>query len=245
MMRPGRQVAAFGLAVHLVIDNDVCKSTSLRIPAGSVGQPSLQSVLFDRPLSHVPLEELVHEEAFRSDLFYRLNVVSIFVPPLRENKEDIPVFVDHFLQTYAKSMNRPVPKVSKSAMDILLAYNWPGNVRELERLMERVVALGGTDAVELDDLPPSVRGETATMVSALDGKDTMRAWGSRYARLVLDRSGGNKRDACRVLGISYHTLNAYLRYPLHQEPDRPVRWVDSGRDDGSGSAQAEVEVAEV
>jgi transcriptional regulator with AAA-type ATPase domain len=118
-------------------------------------------------------------------------------------------------------------------------------VRELERLMERVVALGGTDAVELDDLPPSVRGETAKMVSALEGKDTMRAWGSRYARLVLDRSGGNKRDACRVLGISYHTLNAYLRYPLHREPDRPVRWVDSGSDDGSGGAQAEVEIAEI
>jgi transcriptional regulator with PAS, ATPase and Fis domain len=88
-------------------------------------------------------------------------------------------------------------------------------VRELERLIERAVALAGTEVIELDDLPPAVRGDYGTTVMpSLARRDTLRAWGSRYARLVLERAQGNKREACRVLDISYHTLQAYLRYPI-------------------------------
>jgi transcriptional regulator with PAS, ATPase and Fis domain len=189
-----------------------------------------------------PLGPLVSQRLFRSDLYFRLSGIDIKVPALRERRGDVLELARHFLERHRST--RPL-RLPPPVADALVAYDWPGNVRELERLMERVVALGGADAVELDDLPPSVRGETATMVSAIEGKHTMRAWGSRYARLVLDRNGGNKREACRVLGISYHTLNAYLRYPLHQHPDRPVKWIDPGSDDGSEGAQAEVEVAEV
>ena len=92
-------------------------------------------------------------------------------------------------------------------------YHWPGNVRELERVIERAVALAESDRIELDDLPPQVRGEYAEVLApSLARTDTMRAWGSRYARLVFERCGRNKRQACRLLDISYHTLQAYLRF---------------------------------
>jgi DNA-binding NtrC family response regulator len=87
-------------------------------------------------------------------------------------------------------------------------------VRELERLIERAVALAESDVIELDDLPLGVRGAYAeVLVPSLKRNDTLRAWGARYARLILDRCQGNKREACRVLDISYHTLVSYLRFP--------------------------------
>jgi DNA-binding NtrC family response regulator len=94
----------------------------------------------------------------------------------------------------------------------LLNYAWPGNVRELQRLVERAVAMATSDVIDLDDLPPTVRGDyDLALMPALKRRDTLRAWATRYARLVLDRCGGNKREAARVLGISYHTLIVYLR----------------------------------
>ena len=97
-----------------------------------------------------------------------------------------------------------------------MAYDWPGNVRELERLIERAVALVDADVIQLDDLPPAVRGDYGTALGpSLLRNDSLRAWASRYARLVLDRCASNKREACRVLDISYHTLQSYLRFPLH------------------------------
>ena len=96
-----------------------------------------------------------------------------------------------------------------------VAYDWPGNVRELERLIERAVALAESDVIELDDLPPTSGATTARRSARRSGATTRCARGrSRYARLVLDRCQGNKREACRVLGISYHTLQAYLKNPV-------------------------------
>jgi DNA-binding NtrC family response regulator len=97
-------------------------------------------------------------------------------------------------------------------------YDWPGNVRELERLIECAVTLAASEWVTIGDLPPALRGDCAEALrGALSRNDTMRAWGARYARLVLDRCQQNKRKACDVLDISYHTLMAYLQW----RPDRP------------------------
>jgi transcriptional regulator with PAS, ATPase and Fis domain len=107
---------------------------------------------------------------------------------------------------------RPL-QLSAAATDALVAYNWPGNVRELERVIERALALNGSDFIELDDLPPALfGGYLDVLMPSLRAKESMRAWGSRYARLVLERCGNNKRQACRELGISYHTLRSYLRF---------------------------------
>jgi DNA-binding NtrC family response regulator len=104
-------------------------------------------------------------------------------------------------------------------------------VRELERLMERAVALAEADRIELDDLPAAVRGEyEETLGPSLAGNETFRRWGSRYARLVFERCGRNKRRACRVLDISYHTLQAYLRYSdrrAREEAKQLPEWVRS------------------
>jgi DNA-binding NtrC family response regulator len=110
-------------------------------------------------------------------------------------------------------------RLSAGAVEALLTYDWPGNVRELERLVERAVALTESDVIELDDLPATVRGEFTTVVQpSLRRNDTMRVWARRYARIVVARVGGNKRQAARALGISYHTLNSYLKQSTEAPP---------------------------
>src|SRR6202171_4792448 len=155
---------------------------------------------------------LVGRKLFRPDLSYRLSGVDIRVPALCERRADILELARYFLERH-RAMRRL--RLSAAAADALVAYDWPGTVRELERLIERAVALAGTEVIELDDLPPAVRGDYGTTVMpSLARRAPLRAWGSRYARLVLERAQGNKREACRVLDISYHTLQAYLRYPI-------------------------------
>ncbi len=156
------------------------------------------------------LSSLVADGRFRADLYYRLNGVEVIVPPLRSRREDIPLLVEHFLDRH-RTVRRI--RMSRSAMDALLAYDWPGNVRQLERVIERAVTLAPGPAIDVSDLPPIVTGEGSTLaVAAASRCESMRAWGSRYARMMLDRCDGNKRQACRMLGISYHTLEGHLRF---------------------------------
>lgn len=161
-----------------------------------------------------PLAGLVEQGLFRTDLFYRLSGVEIAVPPLRRRKGDILELALYFLARHA---SRGRLGMTPAAVDALVTYDWPGNVRELERMLEGAVATAESHQISVDDLPVSLRGSYGDLLlpSVRQG-DTMRAWGSRYARLVLERSAGNKRQACRQLDISYHTLNAYLRY--HPKP---------------------------
>ena len=157
-----------------------------------------------------PLAELVEQGLFRTDLFYRLSGVEICVPPLRRRKSDILELAQYFL---ARHEGRGRLTMTAAAIDALIAYDWPGNVRELERMLEGAIATAESRTISVDDLPVSLRGIYGdVLVPAFRLGDTMRAWGSRYARLVLEKNAGNKRQACRMLDISYHTLNAYLRY---------------------------------
>jgi DNA-binding NtrC family response regulator len=169
------------------------------------------------------LAPLVERGLFRTDLYYRLSGVDLRIPALRERRADVPVLAEHFLEGH-RSMRQL--RLSPSAMDALIVYDWPGNVRELERLIERAVALAETDTIELDDLPTVVRGDYAeAILPSVQRNDTLRVWAGRYARLILERCRGNKRDACRVLGISYHTLQAYVRLPLPVGP--PIDAIES------------------
>ena len=158
-----------------------------------------------------PLPGLVADGRFRMDLYYRLHGVEVQVPPLRERREDIVELAHYFLERHrgVKAL-----RLSEAAVDALLAYHWPGNVRELERVMERAVALAGSDTLEVDDLPPALLGGYEDIIlPSIRRRDTMREWAGRYARLVLERCQNNKRRACRELGISYHTLQAHLKSP--------------------------------
>src|SRR5687767_4106661 len=156
------------------------------------------------------LAPLVEAGVFRADLFYRLAGIEIHVPPLRERREDILELASYFLERNGHGRHLAL---SRAAADALLTYDWPGNVRELERMMERTLALVRNATVEVDDLPIRISdGFGDVLLPSMMRNDTLRAWASRYVRLVLERSGRNKRKACRALGISYHTLQAYLRY---------------------------------
>lgn len=180
-----------------------------------------------------PLAELVERGLFRTDLYYRLSGVEIQVPPLRMRREDILELAQYFLARHQEVRDLAL---SEGARDALSIYGFPGNVRELERLIERAVALSDGPQIQLDDLPAPVRGEHGQVLGASVAADeSMRAWGSRYARLVFERHGRNKRRACRVLDISYHTLQAYLRYSrteLAASTKSTPAWVQSMSDRG-------------
>ena len=155
------------------------------------------------------LASLVEAGMFRADLFYRLAGIEIHVPALRERREDILELAAYFLERNGHGRHLAL---SPAAADALLTYDWPGNVRELERMMERTLALVRNATIEVEDLPIRVSDAFGdVLLPSMMRNDTLRAWASRYVRLVLERSGRNKRKACRSLGISYHTLQAYLR----------------------------------
>jgi len=156
-----------------------------------------------------PLAGLVADGRFRMDLYYRLHGVEVQVPPLRDRREDVIELAHYFLDRHRGFRTL---QLSEAAIDALLAYHWPGNVRELERVIERAVALAGSDRLEVDDLPPALLGGYEDIIlPSIRRRDTLRDWAGRYARLVLERCHNNKRRACRELGISYHTLQAHLR----------------------------------
>jgi transcriptional regulator with PAS, ATPase and Fis domain len=180
------------------------------------------------------LTDMVERGLFREDLFYRLSGIDLNVPPLRTRREDILELARYFLQKHNQTRSL---ELSPSAADALEAYEWPGNVRELERLMEGAVALVRGPRIELDDLPPVVRGTYSESIQpSLDAGETLRHCGTRYVRLMFDRCGRNKRATCRVLDISYHTLQAYLKQGALA--DQVSAAAPSGSYPGSGEVES-------
>ena len=156
------------------------------------------------------LRGLVSAGRFRADLYYRLAGVELEVPSLRRHREDIVELAEYFLARHRRLRQLAL---SASAAEALLIYDWPGNVRELQRVIERGLALSTGDVFGLADLPVELTRDYAEVLSpSVARAESMRAWGSRYARLVLERCDRNKRRTCEVLGISYHTLQSYLGY---------------------------------
>ena len=163
-----------------------------------------------------PLETLVQEKRFREDLFYRLNVIPIQVPPLRSRKEDIPLLAEHFLGRFSREMRKPVAKISSDAMARLVQYPWPGNVRELENVIERAVALETSSAVLPERLPKEMfsaapapsSGEPLAEGFSLD--DHLRAIEADLVRRALEQSEGDRARACSLLGISARSLRYLL-----------------------------------
>ncbi len=175
------------------------------------------------------LASLVDQGRFRSDLFYRLASLEITVPPLRARLEDLHELVPTIL---GRHRHPGSVQLTSAATDALLTYEWPGNVRELERVLERAIALTDAATIDVRDLPPSIaRRYRETLEPSLANRDTLRAWGARYAKLVLSRCGNNKRLACRWLDISYHTLQGYLDYggPGERGTDAPDSPPSEGR----------------
>jgi len=168
------------------------------------------------------LPQMVRDQRFRPDLFYRLAGVEVQVPPLRTRRDDVPRLVDHMLRRYGPAGEW---RVHGTAMEALVAYEWPGNVRQLERVIERAVTLSPTREIGIDDLPSDLTEDYRNLVvhANTDRDETLRTWSRRYARLVLERCHGNRREACERLDITYHTLKTYLGESDDIPPGKPGR----------------------
>ncbi len=163
------------------------------------------------------LQKLVGEGAFRGDLYYRINVVKITVPPLRERASDIPHLVLHFLEKFARQAGRPVKRLSKEALDILVSFQWPGNVRELEHVIERAVALSSSETILPDDFPPHLRDEpprAPRLPAAGMTLEDVKRW---YVNEILEEAGGNKVRAAELLGIDRRTLYRILERQMAED----------------------------
>jgi len=157
------------------------------------------------------LEQLMQEKKFREELYYRLNVVPLKVPALRDRPEDVPLLAEHFLQKYAQALNKPIEKISEAAMSLLLQHKWPGNVRELENLVERAAVLCNGEVIDVEHLLLlQDRPEADLLAQARSQLLTERQLTQLYARMILDQVGGNKKEACRVLDLNFRTLQNRL-----------------------------------
>jgi len=160
------------------------------------------------------LEQMVSEGKFRDDLYYRINVVTIHLPPLRERREDIPPLARHFLEKYSLQMNRPFRDIAPEAVDLLIRYPWPGNIRELANAMERALVVGKPPLVRAEDLPVSLApgAEGVPRVG-----DSLAEIEKAHVRTILERTGWNISRAARILDIDRVTLyNKIRKYELSQ-----------------------------
>ena len=157
------------------------------------------------------LRKRVEDGTFREELYFRLNVVTITVPPLRERPKDIPLLAQHFLQKYALASGKPVRGFARETLAPLSAYGWPGNVRELEHAIERAIALSTSEFLLPDDLPPELREEPTREPRLLATRMTLEEMKRWYVTKVLDEVGGNKLRAAEILGIDRRTLYRILQ----------------------------------
>lgn len=156
--------------------------------------------------SNRSLEEAIKAGTFREDLFYRLSVIPIHLPPLRERTGDIPLLVEHFLQKYRQRGDREISGVSAPAMKMFSAYSWPGNVRELEHTIERIVILEDGDLIQPEHLPSFISQRQSEFQVFSDGEYTLDELEKRYIQLILRRTKGRRQEAARILGINRKTL---------------------------------------
>jgi len=174
--------------------------------------------------SNQDLAQMVKERRFREDLFYRLNVITVHVPPLRERREDIPMLAQHFLRVYAAKNNRRLDGLTDDALKRLEAWAWPGNVRELENVIERGVVLARGTQVDIDDLPPEIAGATPLpegVVSVRIGTPLAEVE-QRLLDATLAATGGNKTLAAKLLGIDVRTVARKLeRWEEERSADEP------------------------
>lgn len=156
------------------------------------------------------MKQLVEAGAFREDLYYRINVLEVNVPPLRDRGNDVFLLAQHFLNRSAERQNRNVRGFSPEAAELIRAYEWPGNARELQNAVERAVALARFEQVRPDDLPPDIC-QSENLRWSVDADDVesfvpLKTLEERYVRRVLGAVDGNKTRAAKILGLDRRTL---------------------------------------
>jgi two-component system NtrC family response regulator len=165
------------------------------------------------------LREMIKEGTFREDFYYRLNVINIYVPPLRKRKEDIPLLIDHFIKKFAEENRKSIQGISREAMDLLMKYDYPGNVRELENMIERAVVLARGEIIEKEDLPIQFHikngsNETLPPLEYYPGnfREKVEAFEKDLIVQALEKAGYNQSKAARALGLSERNL----RYKMNK-----------------------------
>jgi transcriptional regulator with PAS, ATPase and Fis domain len=160
------------------------------------------------------LEQMVANGTFRSDLYYRLNVFTIFIPPLKDRPEDIPVLIEHFIKKYAMSMNKPIRGIDPSAMSMLLTYDWPGNVRELENAIERAMVVAKSEVLHSENFAFRFEAQKDDEKHARP-LGTLSDMEKEYIQNVLEETGWNIAQSARLLDIDRVTLyNKIKKYNL-------------------------------
>ena len=148
------------------------------------------------------LTEAIKEKHFREDLYYRLNVIRIDLPPLRDRAEDIPLLARYFIAKYGKKMDKPIRRISDEAMNALMSHPWPGNIRELENAVESAVVVAETDEIRKEDLPMRMEPQNDNV-----GQDwTLERAEKEHILKVLSLAGGNKKKAAKLLGVDPTTI---------------------------------------
>ena len=161
---------------------------------------------------------MVEEGRFREDLYYRLNVINISLPPLRARKDDIPLLAHHFLEKYSEENNRTGIELTAEALDLMMEYDWPGNVRELENVMERAVVLSSTPRIGADLIPEHVRATPSFQIprfvvppEGISFKDVITDVEKRLIESTLEAAGGVQKRAAELLRIKPTTLNEMIK----------------------------------
>lgn len=157
------------------------------------------------------LEKAVQEGSFREDLYWRLNVVRINLPPLRERKEDIPLLVNHFLNKFSKENNKPIPQLEPEVMELLLSYDWPGNIRELANVMERAVVLSPSGLISIKHLPRRIQEKTGWIAKNESSLNLLELEKSLIIK-ALNTTGWNQTKAAEILGISRKQLRTKMKH---------------------------------
>ena len=185
--------------------------------------------------TNLDLKKRIQEGLFREELFYRLNVISLEMPPLRKRTEDIPLLVSHFLQKYCQQMGKKMKRITPEVLGILESHRWPGNVRELENTMERIVAIEERETITPASLPPEIvappKKDDSQVFFEPDFNlmDHIDEISRKYINAALAATGGNLKKTAAVLGISYRSL----RYLMEKYEVRSARDQESGRVPGA------------
>jgi DNA-binding NtrC family response regulator len=194
--------------------------------------------------TNVDLRQMMEEGRFREDLYYRLHVITIQLPSLRERKEDVPLLVQHFLHKYAEENGKPALELSPDALDLLMEYDWPGNVRELENAIERAVVLTSGSRIGVEMIPDQVKRrptfqipQIAVPPEGLSLKDVVTDFEKRLIEATLENAGGVQKRAAELLHIKPTTLNEMIkRYDIR--PRRKRNGIGNGNGDGDGTDDA-------
>ncbi|HEX9046156.1 MAG TPA: sigma 54-interacting transcriptional regulator [Verrucomicrobiae bacterium] len=220
-LRKGRFEVANGGTIFLDEIGDVTAATQVKLLR------VLQEKEFERVGGHTPirtdvrilaatsrnLEEMIEQDKFRADLYYRLNVFPIYAPPLRERKSDILLLADHFVEKYSRLNNKNIRRISTAAIDLLMSYHWPGNVRELENCIERAVLLCHDKSIEASHLPPTLQKKDASEKSPATGTLDAAVSALEYEMIIaeLKASDGNMAAAAHKLGLTERQIGLRVK----------------------------------